>query len=214
MGLWKDNEGINLTDNDLTVSELGNTLDQTLGESRPASPTIPELTSPALSEETVYPTGTWRNTMMTHRTGECSTPTPAMLGITQHQLQKIIQYLSGGTWKAKIKKLKYISRRIKQTTRIASTTAGLFQCCRMGRRPWRRKNSVHHKPVKLRGRQMDNTLYWRTTTINMGKLSRIRQRTLKPVGRHRRQGRSEHNTEDQARTEIDYRILERIQTSG
>ena len=42
--------------------------------------------------------------MMTHKTGESSTPAPTMPEITQDQLQQIIQSLSGGTWKPKIKK--------------------------------------------------------------------------------------------------------------
>ena len=93
--LRQDTEGdINLTNNDITVFELGNVLDQALGESRPASPTTPEPASPAVSEETEYPSGTRRNTMTTHQTGESSTPAPAMPEITQDQLQQIIQSLS------------------------------------------------------------------------------------------------------------------------
>ena len=102
--LQHDNEGdIDLTDNDIVVSELGNALDQTLGESRPASPTTPEPGSLAVSEETEYPSGIQRNTMTTHQTGESSTPARAMPEITQDQLQQIIQSLSGGTQKPKIK---------------------------------------------------------------------------------------------------------------
>ena len=104
--LQQDNEGdIDLTDNDITVSELGNALDQTLGESRPASPTTPEPASLALSEETEYPSGTQRNTMTTHQTVEDSTsvPAPTMPEITPDQLQQIITSLSGGTRKPKIK---------------------------------------------------------------------------------------------------------------
>ena len=94
---------LDFTDNDITVSELGNALDQTLGESRPASPTTPEPVSPAVSEETEYPCGTRRNTMTTHQVGESNTPAPAMPAITQDQLQQIIQSLSGGTRKPKVK---------------------------------------------------------------------------------------------------------------
>src|ERR1700759_2618307 len=104
MALRQDNEGdIDLTDNDITVSELGNALDQTLGETRPASLTTPEPTSPAVSEETEYPNNTRRNSMTTEQPGESSTPAPVMPGITQEQLQQIIQSLSGGTKKPKIK---------------------------------------------------------------------------------------------------------------
>ena len=104
MALRQDNEGdIDLTDNDITISELGNVLDQILGEVRPASPTTPEPASPAVLEETEYLSGTRRNTMTTHQTGECSTPAPAMPEITQDQLQQIIQSLSRGTRKPKIK---------------------------------------------------------------------------------------------------------------
>ena len=104
MALQPDNEGdIDLTDNDIAVSELRNALEQTLGESRPASPTTPEPASPVVSEETEYPSCTRKNTMTTHHTGESSTPAPAMPEITQDQLQQIIQSLSGGTRKPKIK---------------------------------------------------------------------------------------------------------------
>src|SRR6201995_127530 len=104
MALRQDNEGdIDLTDNDITVSELGNALDQTLGETRPASPTTPEPTSPAVSEETEYPSNTRRNTMTTEQPGGSSTPAPPMPEITPDQLQQIIQSLSGGTKKPKIK---------------------------------------------------------------------------------------------------------------
>ena len=41
--------------------------------------------------------------MTTEQPGESSTPAPAMQGITQEQLQQIIQSLSGGLKKPKIK---------------------------------------------------------------------------------------------------------------
>ena len=41
--------------------------------------------------------------MTTHQTGESSTPAPAVSEITQDQIQQIIQSLSGGTRKPKIK---------------------------------------------------------------------------------------------------------------
>src|ERR1700759_3877910 len=104
MALRQDNEGdIDPTDNDITVSELGKALDHTLGESRPASPTTPEPASPTASEETEYPSGTRRNTMTAPQPGESSTSAPAMPEITPDQLQQIIQSLSGGTRKPKIK---------------------------------------------------------------------------------------------------------------
>ena len=82
MELQQDNEVDNdLTDNDIRVSELENALDHTLGESRPASPTTPESTSPAITEETEYPSGTQRNTMTT-QIGKDSTSVPAMPEIT------------------------------------------------------------------------------------------------------------------------------------
>ena len=40
--------------------------------------------------------------MTTHQEGESSTPAPVMPAITQDQLQRIIQSLSGGTRKPKI----------------------------------------------------------------------------------------------------------------
>ena len=104
MALRQDNEGdIDLTDNDITVSEVGNALDQTLGESRLASPTTPKPALPAVSEETEYPSGTRRNTTTKHQTGESSIPAPTMPEITEDQLEQIIQFLSGGTRKPKIK---------------------------------------------------------------------------------------------------------------
>ena len=104
MAIQQDNEGdVDLTDNEITVSELRNALDQTLEKYRPSSPTTPEPTLPAVSEEAEYPSGTRRKTMTIHQTGESSTSAPAMPEMTQDQLQQIIQSLSGEIRKAKIK---------------------------------------------------------------------------------------------------------------
>ena len=60
----RDNKGdINLSDNDISVSELEDALDQE--RSRAPSPDIPEPPSPAETEETASPAQTRRNTMNT-----------------------------------------------------------------------------------------------------------------------------------------------------
>ena len=74
-----------------------------MGESRPASLTTPEPTLPAVSEDTKYPTGTRRKTMTALQPRESSTPAPARPEVIPDQLQQIIQSLSGGTSKPKIK---------------------------------------------------------------------------------------------------------------
>ena len=98
---------------------------------------------------------------------------------------------------------------------MVSTTTGLFQGDPIGRRTRRRENSICHKSVKGRCRQMDNAIYRRINTISMGKLGRIRPGTQKPVRSRRREGRSkDHTQQHETSTEINDRILERIQTGS
>ena len=60
----RDNEGdIDLTDNDINVSDLGDALDQLQEPARAPSPDTPEPPSPAGSEDTASPAQTRRNTM-------------------------------------------------------------------------------------------------------------------------------------------------------
>ena len=60
----RDSEGdIDLTDNDINVSDLGDALDQTQEPARAPSPDTPEPPSPTESEDTASPAQTRRNTM-------------------------------------------------------------------------------------------------------------------------------------------------------
>ena len=62
--LSRDNEGdIDLTDNDLNVSGLGEALQQAERSARAPSPDTPDPASPAATEETASPVNTRRNTM-------------------------------------------------------------------------------------------------------------------------------------------------------
>ena len=64
MALPRDNEGdIDLTDNDLNVSGLGEALEQPERSIRAPSPDTPEPASPAATEETASTANTRRNTM-------------------------------------------------------------------------------------------------------------------------------------------------------
>ena len=110
MDLLRDNEGdIDLTDNDIRVSELANVLEETLGETRPASPTTPEPQSLANSAETEYLSGTRRDTISVQKMGQTpggsgtTDPKPTRPALSPDQLQQIILCLSGGTKKPKIK---------------------------------------------------------------------------------------------------------------
>ena len=96
--LSRDNEGdVDLTDNTITVSELGEALE---GPSRAGSPDTPEPVSPAASEETASSTITTRNTMsLPTNTGEASTAegasqTPVQIaGFTDGQLVEFLWVL-------------------------------------------------------------------------------------------------------------------------
>ena len=60
----RDSEGdIDLTDNDIKVSDLGDALDQTQEPARAPSTDTPEPVSPAGSEDTASPAQTTRKTM-------------------------------------------------------------------------------------------------------------------------------------------------------
>ena len=77
MAALRDSErDIDLTDNGINVSELGDTIDEE--PSSVASPDLPEPPSPAGTEETASPTYTRRNTMSFQ--GGPSTPAPANPG--------------------------------------------------------------------------------------------------------------------------------------
>ena len=64
MALPRDNEGdIDLTDNNLNVSGLGEALEQAERSTRAPSPDTPEPASLAATEETASPVNTRRNMM-------------------------------------------------------------------------------------------------------------------------------------------------------
>ena len=64
----RDSKGdIDLTDNDINVSDLGDALDQTHEAARAPSPDTPEPPFPAGSEDTASPAQTRRNTLICQR---------------------------------------------------------------------------------------------------------------------------------------------------
>src|SRR6195952_237785 len=100
MATINENDIDTLAEN-LDVSILGEALEDALRESRAPSPTTPEPTSPAGSEETTYPGRTRRNTMATQEEASASTTTNPELN--PDQVRQIVTALSGGTRKPKAK---------------------------------------------------------------------------------------------------------------
>src|SRR6195952_1948203 len=100
MATNKENDIDTLAEN-LDVSILGEALEDALRESRAPSPTTPEPTSPAGSEETTEPGRTRRNTMAAQ--GEASASTTTAPELNPDQLRQIVTALSGGTRRPKAK---------------------------------------------------------------------------------------------------------------